>query len=153
MPTPRASKDVLAGLIFIGFGLAFGIAAARYPLGTALRMGPGYFPLLLAGALALLGAAIVGKGLLAAGDGALGPVPWRAAALVTAALGFFGATVAGLGLGPALFVTAFVSALASRANGLLAAALLAAGLTALCLLIFSYGLGVPVPVIGPWLRS
>jgi hypothetical protein len=154
MQMPSGGRnDVLAGLIFIGFGLAFGIAAARYPIGTALRMGPGYFPLLLAGALGLLGAAIVGKGLFASGEAeALAPVPWRAVVLISAALVFFGATVARLGLAPALFVAAFVSALSSRDNGLLAAALLAAGLTALCIVIFSYGLGVPVPVIGPWLR-
>jgi hypothetical protein len=148
-----ARRDVLAGLIFLGFGLAFGIAAAGYPIGTALRMGPGYFPLVLAGCLGLLGAAIAAKGLLGTGDdGGLGAVPWRGGLLLAAALVFFGATVSGLGLGPALFVTAFVSALASRSNGPLAAALLAAALTALCLLIFSAGLGVPVPVIGPWLR-
>ena len=43
-------KDILSGLIFVGFGAAFGYAASGYPLGTAFRMGPGYFPLVLAGA-------------------------------------------------------------------------------------------------------
>ena len=38
-------KDILSGLIFVGFGAAFGYAATGYPLGTAFRMGPGYFPL------------------------------------------------------------------------------------------------------------
>ena len=70
------ARDVLAGLIFIGFGLAFGNASAGYPIGTALRMGPGYFPLVLAGCLGLLGAAIVANGLFGkAEDEALGPVP------------------------------------------------------------------------------
>ena len=64
-------KDILSGLIFLGFGAAFGYAATGYPLGTAFRMGPGYFPLVLAGVLALLGVAIVVKGVTAAAaDGA-----------------------------------------------------------------------------------
>jgi hypothetical protein len=146
-------KDVLAGLIFIGIGLAFGIAAAGYEIGTALRMGPGYFPLVLAGVLVALGAAIVAQGFLAAADGGgIGRVPWRGLVLLLAALVFFGATIRGLGLAPALFVTAFMAALASRSNTAPAAAVLAAALTLLCVLVFSYGLGVPVPLLGPWLR-
>jgi hypothetical protein len=115
-------------------------------------MGPGYFPLVLAVVLAALGVAIVVKGLLAAAsDGDLGLIPWRGLVLLTAALVFFGATVRGLGLASALFVTAFAAAMASRLNSLAAAALLAAALTLFCVLIFSVGLGVPVPLIGPWL--
>ena len=36
----RAKKDVYAGLMFIAFGLLFGIGALNYPMGSALRMGP-----------------------------------------------------------------------------------------------------------------
>jgi hypothetical protein len=152
MQGPRSLKDVLSGLIFVGLGLAFGIAAAGYELGTALRMGPGYFPLVLAGVLGVLGLAIVAKGLLGGERGELGRVPWRATVLILGAFVVFGATVRGLGLAPALFVAAFASALASRSNSPLAALALAASLTLFCLLIFSWGLGVPVPVLGPWLR-
>jgi hypothetical protein len=150
----KSLNDILSGLIFVGLGLAFGIAAAGYEIGTALRMGPGYFPLVLAVALGGLGLAIVGKGLVAStDDGGIGVVPWRGVVLLLAALVFFGATIRGLGLAPALFVTAFMSAFASRRNTLVSAAVLAAALTAFCVLIFSYGLGVPVPLIGSWLRS
>lgn len=153
MQRPRSVKDILSGLIFIGFGLAFGFAASGYQIGTALRMGPGYFPLVLAGVLVAIGAAIVVKGLLATlADGEAPPVPWRGLVLLLAAIVFFAATIRGLGLAPALFVTVFASALASRHNGPAGAAALAAGLTAFCILIFSYGLGVTIPLIGPWLR-
>ena len=153
MNRAKSLKDILAGLIFIGLGLAFGIAAAGYPIGTALRMGPGYFPLVLAGVMVALGLAIAAKGLAAtAADEPAGPVPWRAIVLILAALVFFGATIRGLGMAPALFVTAFLAALASRRNGPLAAAVMAAALTLFCVLIFGVGLGVPVPLLGPWLR-
>ncbi len=146
-------KDILAGLIFLGFGAAFGYAATGYPIGTAFRMGPGYFPLLLAGALALLGVAIAVKGFAAvAAEGEIGPVPWRALILLLGALIFFGATIRGLGLIATLLVTAFASALASRQNSPAAAVVIAGGLTLLCVLIFHFELGVPVPLVGPWLR-
>jgi hypothetical protein len=146
-------KDILSGLIFLGFGAAFGFAASGYPIGTAFRMGPGYFPLVLAGVLGALGIAILVKGVsAAAAEAPIGPVPWRGAALIFAALIVFGATVRGLGLVPALFATAALSALASERNPPLAALVIAAALTLACVLIFHYGLGIAVPLFGPWLR-
>ena len=116
-------------------------------------MGPGYFPLVLAGVLAVIGAAIVAKGVTAAAaEGDIGPVPWRAVVLLVAALVFFGATIKGLGLGPSVFGAGLLSALASRQNGPLWAIAIAAALTLLCLAVFHYGLGLSVPMVGPWLR-
>jgi hypothetical protein len=153
MTTQRSAKDVLAGLIFIGFGLAFGYASLGYDIGTALRMGPGYFPVLLSGILVVLGAVVLAQGIFATGpdETPIGSVPWLALLLVVGALVFFGLTVRGLGLMPALFVTAFLSAFASKHNGWLAALLLAAGLTLLCWLIFIWALGLPLRPFGPWL--
>ena len=149
----RSVKDIFAGLIFVGFGVAFGIAAAGYPLGTALRMGPGYFPLVLAAILGLVGAAIILQALSGKGEaGGFGVVPWKALALILGAIAFFGASVRGLGLAPALFVTAFAAALASAENGVLRAAAIGLCLMVFCVAIFSYGLGVTAPLIGPWLR-
>jgi hypothetical protein len=51
-------KDFWAGLMFIGFGLGFMIVANNYAMGTAVRMGPAYFPTVLGGMLAVLGAAV-----------------------------------------------------------------------------------------------
>jgi hypothetical protein len=115
-------------------------------------MGPGYFPIVLASALGVLGVAIMVKGVTAAAsDTPIGPVPWRGAVLVLGALIFFGATVRGLGLVLALFGAGFLSANASRSNSPVAAAIIAAALTLACVLIFYYGLGVAVPLFGPWL--
>ena len=51
----RSAKDVLAGLTFIGFGLAFAAGATAYDIGDPVRMGPGFFPLVVGGLLAILG--------------------------------------------------------------------------------------------------
>jgi hypothetical protein len=56
--SPRSSADLIAGLVFVAFGLAFAVAAARYDRGSLLNMGPGYVPLLLGGLLVALGAAV-----------------------------------------------------------------------------------------------
>ena len=147
-------KDILSGLIFLGLAAAFGTAASGYQLGTAFRMGPGYFPLLLAGVLGVLGAAILVKGVTAAAsDTPIGPVPWRGAVLILGALIWFGATVRGLGLVPAIFAAGFLSALASASNSIIAALVIAAALTVFSVLIFHFGLGVSVPLFGPWLRG
>jgi hypothetical protein len=148
---PRPHRNLIAGLIFVAFGLAFSITSRNYELGSVLRMGPGYIPMLLGGVLAMLGAIIVAEGFLGAGAVAIGAIPWRGAILLTVGVIFFGATVRGLGLVPSLFVTVLMSAFASRRTGVLAAFAMAAGLTLLCVLIFVEGLGAPLRLFGPWL--
>jgi putative tricarboxylic transport membrane protein len=149
----RAVTDILAGLIFVAFGLAFAITSLSYELGTPLRMGPGYFPLVLGGILVLLGLLVLGKGFIPGSDGEvrLGSVPWRGLILIVVAVLFFGLTVRGLGLVPATAVTALLTALASNRTGILAAVAIAAGLTVLCVLIFVLALQVRLPLFGPWL--
>jgi putative tricarboxylic transport membrane protein len=149
----RAVPDILAGLIFVAFGLAFAVTSLSYELGTPLRMGPGYFPLVLGGILVLLGLLIVGKGFISGSDAEerLGSVPWRALFLIVLAVLFFGLTVRGLGLVPATAVTALLTALASYRTGILAAVAIAAGLTVLCVLVFLVALQLRLPMFGPWL--
>ncbi len=154
MTTQKSAKDLLSGLIFIGIGLAFGYASLGYDIGTALRMGPGYFPIVLSGILVALGAIIVIHGLFfsESDETPVGGAPWLALVLILGALVFFGVTARGLGLVPALFVTAFMSALASKRTGVLGALVLAAGLALICWVIFIWALGLPLRPIGPWLQ-
>ena len=52
----KGPKDFWAGLMFIGFGLfAAAWAYANYQMGTAVRMGPAYFPVVRGGLLGFLG--------------------------------------------------------------------------------------------------
>ena len=152
MTGQRSLKDLLAGLIFIALGLAFGYATLDYEIGTAFRMGPGYFPLVLSGLLALLGIIITVQSFASGPDETpIGRVPWLALMLILGGIVLFGATVRGLGFAPALFVTTFLSAFASERTGVVGALLLAAGMVAISLVIFIWGLGVPLRIVGPWL--
>ena len=147
----KAIKDVLAGSAFIGFGLAFAVGAATYEIGTALRMGPGYFPLVLGGVLALLGVLIIAKAFIASEGAEIGPVPWKAAGLIVAALLFFGATIRGLGVVPSVFVTALLAGWSGHRPGAVAPVVIAIGLTALSVIIFIVALQLRLPLLGPWI--
>ena len=52
----RHPKDFYSGLLFIGFGIASLTIGSNYMLGSASRMGPGYFPRILGILLIVLGA-------------------------------------------------------------------------------------------------
>ncbi|TYB51810.1 tripartite tricarboxylate transporter TctB family protein [Nonomuraea sp. PA05] len=147
----RSFPDVLAGAVFVLIGGAFAAGSLGYELGTPLRMGPGAFPLLMGLIVAALGLAIVVKGLVAGEVVAFGPVPWRAVAVIVAALIFFGFTVRGLGFVPASAVTALLTTLASSRVRPLTALAVAAGLTVAGTLIFVVGLQLRIPLVGPWL--
>jgi hypothetical protein len=152
VPAVRSAlKDILAGAIFIGFGLAFAIGALAYPIGSPLNMGPGYVPLALGILLIGLGGLIIVKGFIAGEGEPIGRVEWRAVVLVTASLLFFGITVRGLGVIASLLISTFLAALARSATSLREAVLIAAALTVVSVLIFIVALQLRLPLIGPWI--
>ncbi len=147
----RALKDILAGAIFIAFGLAFAIGALGYEVGSPLNMGPGYVPLALGIVLMGLGGLIIVKGFIAGEGEPIGDVDWRAVVLITASLLFFGITVRGLGVVVSLFIATLMAAMARSATSIREALLIAAGLTVLSILIFIVALQLRLPMIGPWI--
>lgn len=54
----KQKQDFWSGVMFIVIGLGFAWGATSYSLGTAARMGPGYFPFWLGILMAVLGAFI-----------------------------------------------------------------------------------------------
>jgi hypothetical protein len=144
--------DALAGAVFILFGLLFGVKSLGLEIGTAFRMGPGYFPLVLSGLLLLLGGLIVAGAIHDRGGEAVGTLAWRGLFFILPAPIFFGLTVRGLGFVPAIFLTTLIAGLASLKMRPLWAVLLAAGVTVFATLVFSWGLGLPFRRFGPWLE-
>jgi hypothetical protein len=147
----RALKDILAGGIFIAIGLAFALGSLAYDVGTPLRMGPGYVPLVLGGLLAALGVGVIVKGFIA-GEGAdIGGTDWRALILVTAAVLFFGITVRGIGVVGSLFGASLLASLARSQTSWRQALVIAVGITALSVVIFIFALRLRLPLVGPWI--
>lgn len=54
----KNGKDFWAGLMFVGFGLGFMLVSFNYPMGSAMHMGPAYFPTVLGGLLVILGGVV-----------------------------------------------------------------------------------------------
>jgi hypothetical protein len=48
-------RNLIRGIFLVVIAAIFGFTAATYPFGTSSRPGPGFFPILVAGALALIG--------------------------------------------------------------------------------------------------
>src|SRR5690349_11847643 len=56
----KSPKDFWAGLMFIAFGVFFAVwALVYYQMGSAVRMGPAYFPTVLGGLLVVLGTMVL----------------------------------------------------------------------------------------------
>lgn len=141
----------ICGAAFIATGLFFVWQALSLEIGTAFRMGPGYFPLVLACILTLLGVAVLVQATRVQGE-PIGPIAIRGMLFILPAPIFFGLTVRGLGFVLALFFTALIASFASHKMSPLVAVLLSAVLTVFSVGVFSYGLGLPFQLFGPWTR-
>jgi Tripartite tricarboxylate transporter TctB family len=140
------SKDVWAGAMLIAIGTAAIVISRNYPFGTALRMGPGYFPIILGGLLTVFGLFILACGLRSR-EGIAGSFPLRAIIILPLSLVLFGVLMEHGGFVPALIVLIFGSATAGAEFKFMEALLLSLGLTALSVVVFVWGLGLPYPLI------
>ena len=142
--------DLAAGLVFVIIGAVFGLTSLGLDMGSTLRMGPGYFPMLLSVLLIALGGAICFNSLRQMHI-AVEPYGWRGMVFILGAPVFFGLTVRGLGFVPSIFLTTLLAAFAGLKLRPLQAALLAVVVTLFCTLVFSIALGLPFRRFGPWL--
>jgi len=140
----------ICGALFVCTGAFFAIQSLGLEIGTAFRMGPGYFPLFLAGVLILLGIVILVQATRVESE-PIGPIAWRGMLFILPAPIFFGLTVRGLGFIPSIFLTALIAAFASQKMKPGTALVLAGGLTLFAVVVFSYALGLPFRRFGPWL--
>ena len=143
----RHNKDFWAGAMFFGTGATALFFARRYQVGTTLRMGPGFFPVLLGVVLILFGVYIMIKGLRRHEKI---PGNWSLRALITLPVVtiLFGFMVERTGFVPALLVLGFGSAAAGREFKWGEAFLLTVFLTLLSVALFIWGLGLPYPLFG-----
>ena len=74
----RNHQDLWSGIMFAVLGILFIALSRQYQLGTAAKMGPGYFPTVLGGILTVLGVMIVASAFSKSNPEAkLAPVGWR----------------------------------------------------------------------------
>jgi hypothetical protein len=142
----RGPRDFCAGLIFLFFGVLAAYIARDYPMGSAVRMGPGYFPYLLGILLALLGVVICLKSLVIHGE-RIESANLRALLLVLGAVGIFAATIEIAGIVISTVLLVGVGAAASPESRVREVVVLIVFLVALAVGVFTYGLGLPFKIL------
>jgi hypothetical protein len=172
----RFLRDLVAGLVFAAFGAAAIHFVREYPLGTAMRMGPGYFPAALGWILIGFGAFLCVRGLwrwvpsprrkakqvdgldFVRGDPTPAAAPaaawdWREAtwsmrpvAGIAASMLVFGFVMPRLGLIPALVPMFFAAALGGREFRWREVLILTIVMTAFAVGVFVVLLKLPFPL-------
>ena len=146
----RNPRDFYAGLLFVAFGVVALVIAQSYPLGTASRMGPGYFPRVLGILLVTLGALQTAIGMRGRAGFPL-QWHWRPLFILLASVALFIVLTTWFGLIVAGLVLVLVSSAASEEfrwrEALIAGAVQGVAAAA----VFVYGLGLPLPVWPPFL--
>jgi hypothetical protein len=145
----RDNRDFWAGVMLIATGTAAMFITRTYPFGTALRMGPGYFPTVLGALLILAGIylAVVG---LRRHEKIEGGWSLRALIVLPLSLVLFGFLMDRAGFIPALMVLIFGSALGGTEFRFIEVLALAVVLTALSVAVFIWALGLPYPLLVGW---
>lgn len=154
----QIDADFVSGLVFLAISVAFGILAAGYGFGTALRLGAGVFPLAVSVLLAIIGIALVLQSMQSARSSSLTDAPRkdgqpilasdiRSLLFIALSLLFGAWTLRRFGLAIAVPGTVLIASLASREFRLIPALILALALTAFTYTIFVAGIGVRLPLI------
>ena len=152
----KSQKDFFAGLMYLIVGGAFAIGAFEYNVGTAARMGPGYFPLILGVILALIGVVISLKALgtpKADGD-PVGKWAWRQILFVLGANFAFGILLVGVpelgipgfGLIVAIYALVLIASCAREHSSFKESLVLATILAVGSYVVFVWALNLQFPV-------
>jgi len=144
-------RDFISGTFFALTGLATAMGSTAYALGTPMRMGPGYFPLLLGVVLIALGLAIA----LGSIDLTAEPDPakhverpsLRALILIAAGMLLFAFALHGAGLALATIGLVVLSGVAYREFRWHELGALGGVLSVFAVVVFVYGLGLPFQVL------
>lgn len=149
----KSPKDFWAGIMFLAFGLFAALwAVFNYQMGTAVRMGPAYFPAVLGGLLALLGLFVLVESFAIEGP----PVPkmsMKPLILISVACVVYGYAMKPTGLIIATALLVFISALGGHEFKWREVTLLYVVLIIFSILVFVKGLTLPFPICPAFMDS
>ena len=150
----RNHRDFGAGIMYMVIGLFFTIVASQYQMGTAAKMGPGYFPFYLGILMTILGLLVLLQSFSA--KAAIERIPkfnWRIIAQITGAVVLYGLLLPRLGFLIAVVVLVFVSASASKEFTWKGTTINAAFLVAFTYSVFVLGLKLQFPLLPVFLQQ
>jgi hypothetical protein len=139
-------RDLFGGLLMMAIGIFAALYAQRYEMGQLQRMGPGYFPVVLGALLAVLGFFIALPAFFREGTSI--KVQWKSLFWVSLSILLFALLLSTLGLIFTTMISVITSSMASTFTWP-KKVLLSAGVALVTYLIFSFGLGMLIP-IWPW---
>lgn len=145
-------RDFWAGILFIVTGLLFMYLSRQYTMGTAAKMGPGYFPTILGGLMAVLGLMV----LLPSFRGPqikITRIELRMILLVLVAVAVFALTLPKLGFIVATFLLILISSIASHEFNLKTTLISAVVLLLFSWLVFVKGLELQFPFLPTFLNK
>ncbi len=150
----RSQKDFASGLMFVLVGFGFSWVARGYSMGTAAKMGPGYFPFWLGIVLALLGALVL-WGSLSSKKEEDQLARWDIKSLlwILGAVVLFGLMLKPLGMVLSVLALVLVSSMASHEFSWKGAILNSIILVLISMGAFVYGINLQMPVWPAFLAS
>ena len=140
----KSPQDLGAGVVFVAIGLAGAYFGKDLSFGTAGRMGPGYFPIILSWIIVAVGL-VLGLTAVTVEGPPIEPVQLRPIVVIIAAILVFGFLISTAGLAIAAVLLTVLAAYARRDVDLREAVLLGIGLAAFTIVVFVYGLSQPLP--------
>ena len=150
----RNQRDFGAGIMYMVIGLFFTIVATQYQMGTAAKMGPGYFPFYLGLLMTLLGLLVLLKSFGA--KAAIESIPkfnWRIIIQITGSVVLYGLLLPRLGFLVAVVVLVLVSASASKEFTWKGSLINAGFLVAFTYSVFVLGLKLQFPLLPLFLQQ
>ncbi len=146
-------RDFNAGLLFIAIGAYFAIYAQEYSIGTANRMGPGYFPALLTVIMLVLGLIVFVMAFLKVKEQeSPEATDWRSVLLVLGAVLAFALLLPVAGFLISVLMLVGLSGAASKESKPKEMAILAGALAFLAIGVFGYGLELRFPIVPPMMN-
>lgn len=145
------NEDVVAGFVFIGFGLAGLWFGRNLTVGSASEMGEGFFPVIMSVALVGLGVTIAASGIWRSAV-PIERIAWRAPILVTLAVLVFAMTIETQGVVIAVALSVALSSFAGSVPRVGKVLALATILVIVVLAVFVWGLGLPLRAMPAWLH-
>ena len=144
----RNQRDFWSGVLFVITGVLFMILSRQYQFGTAAKMGPGYFPTVLGGMMAVLGLMLSIPALSRKSpELKVDRIDFKVIGVILLAVAVYAATLPSLGFIVSLVLLIFISSMASHEFSVKTTAISAVALLIFSYLVFVKGLELQFPFL------
>jgi hypothetical protein len=140
---PKISRDLVSGGLFAAIGGAAIVVASDYPMGSATKMGPGYFPAVVGMVLVGLGAIKVLRALVWQHGGGIERLATRPLLLIPGAVIVFGLLLLRAGLVPAILALVVLACVSRPRAKIIETLVIFAAAALIASTLWIYGLGFP----------